>query len=63
MIKELNIKQKEELNKLIGFYKHIYVCNNCGRVYGTDLKEEKNRLCPYCFKDNSVKLKKRDNKQ
>lgn len=43
----LNKTQKELANDLLKFYKYVFICNRCGRVYGSDNKE-KYKLCPIC---------------
>lgn len=46
-LKLLSKNQKEEAEKLIRFYKYIFVCNHCGRVYGADIIDKTNQ-CPNC---------------
>jgi rubrerythrin len=58
-LKLLNNTQKEQLTNLLTFYKHIYVCNRCGTVYGSDFIERKDRHCPNCEEE----LKKEERKQ
>lgn len=57
-LKVLNNTQKKQAIQLLSIYKYIYVCNECGIIYGTDKKENKNIYCPKC----SLKIKKEDKK-
>jgi rubrerythrin len=47
-LKLLNSTQAEQLARLLSFYKHFYICNDCGSVYGADFFETKERACPTC---------------
>jgi rubrerythrin len=46
-LKILNDREKEETRDLLKFYKYIYQCNSCGRIYGAD-KNERLKVCPVC---------------
>jgi len=46
-IKLLNETQKEQVMKLLGYYKFFYICNECGSVYGADFLDKK-IVCPTC---------------
>lgn len=48
IMKELNKIQIEQVNKLLGYYKTFFICNSCGTVYGSDMKQKKEILCPVC---------------
>jgi len=48
-IRLLNNTQKEQVGKLLSFYKFIYICNRCGLVYGADNEEKKIIHCPKCL--------------
>lgn len=47
-LKELNKIQIEQVTKLLTYYKSFFICNECGVVYGSDLKNNKLVLCPIC---------------
>ena len=42
---------KEMVEGLEELYNHIYYCDKCGTKYGSNLKEEKPFLCPFCEKE------------
>lgn len=48
VLKLLNNTQKEELRNVINFYKFFYICNLCGRLYGSDNKDF-TKECPICL--------------
>ncbi len=63
MKKELNLTllnntQKKEVESLFMFYKFIYICNNCGSVYGAD-SQEKFKKCPICETKSLRKRRKK----
>jgi len=47
ILKLLNNTQAEKTKDLLKFYKYIYICNDCGNVYGSDMLEKYQR-CPNC---------------
>ena len=58
-LKLLNNTQKEQLTRLLGFYKYFWICNICGSVYGSDSLEIKNKICPICeVEEQRKKVKK-----
>lgn len=51
-LKILNDTQKAQLQEIISFYKYFFICNKCGRVFGSDSLEkkmDKNIKCPLCL--------------
>lgn len=46
-LKLLNNTQKEDTEDLLRYYKLVYICNTCGRVYGSNNKE-RHKICPIC---------------
>lgn len=57
---KINDTQKENVEFFLKDYKYIYLCNECGSIYGTDLKEKKEiKLCPHCESElKKIKKKK-----
>jgi len=51
-LKELNGVKVEQVSKLLGYYKTFFICNECGTVYGSDLKIQKEINCPICENKN-----------
>jgi len=47
-IVKLDDTQIKDAKDFLKHYKFIYVCNKCGSVYGTDLQEDKDRICHKC---------------
>jgi len=48
-MKKLNDTQVKDLEKFLKSYKFVYICNDCGTVYGTDFQEtNKTKVCHKC---------------
>jgi hypothetical protein len=45
----LTQEQKKEAESLQKNYPYVYVCSECNRIYGSDLKDN-TKLCPFHIK-------------
>jgi DNA-directed RNA polymerase subunit RPC12/RpoP len=57
-MKLLNKTQVEKLTNVLGFYKHFYICNTCGSVYGSDHLDS-TQECVTCESAREAKEKKK----
>lgn len=61
-LKLLSEKQLGQLEELKRYYKHFFICNKCGSIYGADHIIQKFILCPICeTKRNLDKASKKKN--
>ena len=62
-MKRLNDTQIKDAEEFLKDYKYVYVCNNCGSIYGTDASELKEKkLCPRCEVNLLRRKKKKEEK-
>lgn len=44
---KLNKEQREDVSDLQKYYRYIYLCAQCEKIYGSD-KKERGFICPKC---------------
>lgn len=59
-LKLLTNKQKKEASDLFKYYNHLFICNECGSVYGSDNMDVE-KICVVC--ENKRTAKKRQEKK